>query len=126
MINRTAPKDVTISLVEKRRVEAIQVQKDRRRLLLQQLREIDSSPDITSTSDTCMETSSSGINEKIAAVLMAEKGDKNEVAAMSDTEMARDKMEEVREKKREREIILGRVHKTNRALKYSNLFMIPE
>jgi len=126
MIIRTAPKDVSVSLLEKRRTQAIELQKDRRKVLLQQLREIDSSPDITNISETLMETSSPDINDSSDTVAMVEREDENEVAAMSDTKMDQDETDERQKQKREREIIIRGIRKHNRALKYSNLFMIPE
>lgn len=123
MIIRTAPKDVSVSLLEKRRTQAIELQKNRRRELLQQLREIDKSPDITDSYEGAMEEEENNENEVVAMAHEVESNE-NEVAAMAQSKMDEDETEEERVRRGKRE--KNRHQKKNRALKYANLLMIPE
>merc|ERR1719474_1432929 len=124
MIIRTAPKDVSVSLLEKRRTQAIELQKNRRRELLEQLREIDKSPDITdSNHEVAMEEEESNENQ-VVTIVQKKESNENELLAMAQTKMAEDETEQDRVQKQKRE--KKRRQKKNRALKYANLLMIPE
>jgi len=110
MINRTAPKDVSVSLLEKRRTQAIRLQKDRRTELLTQLRRLDNIPDISDSADmVSVEEEEEGKNE-------------NEVVMMPLDKLKKWK---IREKRRKMEAN-RRNQRIIRELEYANLFMIPE
>jgi len=119
MINRTDPKDVSMSLQEKRRTQAIEMQKEKRRELLQQLREIDNTPDIIDTEpngETIIMHEGKEVEKTV---------EKNLEISEVGMKMDQDETEEEKELRRQQEK-QRRIQRQKRALEYANLIMLPE
>jgi len=119
MINRTDPKDVSMSLQEKRRTIAIEMQKEKRRELLQQLREIDNTPDFNDT------TVNSEKIEMDDGKEVENAADKTLEVPGAGVKMQQDETEEEKERRRQQER-QRRIQRKKRALEYANLIMLPE